>query len=81
MVFESLYHDDKLILEHHDLENEDETVSVAPPTPDTGFVTKSASNGGNTINMLYVAGSVVVLSVGGYCTYRHSARRKFMKKH
>ena len=81
VVFESLYHDDKLILEHHDLENEDETVSVAPPTPDTGFVTKSASNGGNTINMLYVAGSVVVLSVGGYCTYRHSARRKFMKKH
>lgn len=81
VVFESLYHDDKLILEHHDLENEDETVSVAPPTPDTGFVTKSASNGGNTINMLYVAGSVVVLSAGGYCTYRHSARRKFMKKH
>ncbi len=80
VVFESLYRDDELILEHHDLENGDETVSVAPPTPDTGFVTRSAGGSGGTVNILCIAGGIALLGMGSYYARRYFARKKFMKK-
>ena len=80
VIFESLYEDDELILEHRDFNNYDETVSVAPPAPDTGFMTRLISDGGNTKIVFIIAGGIVFLGVGGYFTSRHFAKKKFMKK-
>ncbi|MBQ3436560.1 VaFE repeat-containing surface-anchored protein [Candidatus Saccharibacteria bacterium] len=80
VVFESLYRNDELMLEHRDLENIDETVSVAPPAPDTGFMTRIVSDGGNTGHILYIAGGIIFLGIGGYFTSRYFSKKNFLKR-
>ena len=80
VIFESLYLDDELILEHRDFNNYDETVSVAPPVPDTGFMTRLVADGGNTKIVFVIAGGIIFLGIGGYFTSRYFAKKKFMKK-
>ncbi|MBR2741581.1 VaFE repeat-containing surface-anchored protein [Candidatus Saccharibacteria bacterium] len=80
VIFESLYEDEELILEHRDFNNYDETVSVAPPAPDTGFMTRLVADGGNTKVIFMIAGGIILVGVGGYYASRHFARKKFMKK-
>ena len=80
VIFESLYIEDELILEHKDINNADETVSVMPPAPDTGLFTRLASEGAGGGQILYVATGIVIVSVGGYLVYRLGARKRFMKK-
>lgn len=45
IIFDSLYIDDELILEHKDFNNENETVVVDLPAPDTGFMTRAFGGG------------------------------------
>ena len=80
VIFESLYEDEELILEHRDFNNYDETVSVAPPAPDTGFMTRLVADGGNTKVIFMIAGGIILVGVGGYYASRRFARKKFMKK-
>ena len=80
VIFESLYIEDELILEHKDINNADETVSVMPPAPDTGLFTRLASEGAGGGQILYIAIGVVIVSTGGFLIYRLGARKRFMKR-
>lgn len=77
VIFEDLYYGDELILSHSDFDNTDQTVSVAPPPPDTGAVTKIANNStssDNTVMIIFVASSSISLYIGA----RSFSRRRFL---
>ena len=81
VIFESLYRDDELIVSHEDLNNEDESVEVSTPAPDTGFITKSSENQSSTSTgaPIFVV-SVVVICLGGYFIRRATSRQSIFKK-
>lgn len=67
------------IISHKDLSNEEETVRVELPTPDTGYVTKSNDAGTTSYDSVTFIGGATILGLGGYIIFRRSARRKVMK--
>jgi len=67
------------IISHKDLNNEEETVRVELPTPDTGYVTKSNDAGTTSYDSVTFIGVATILGLGGYIIFRRSARRKVMK--
>lgn len=79
VIFEELYYGDELILSHSDFDNASQTVSVAPPPPDTGAITKT-TNGGilsdNTTIIVFVIGG----SLGLYASARAFSRKRFLNK-
>lgn len=79
VIFEELYYGDELILSHSDFDNASQTVSVAPPTPDTGAITKTAS--GNTMS----DGTIIIIfaTISGFGLYagvRVFSRRNFLNR-
>ncbi len=79
VVFESLYIEDELIVEHKDFNNEDETVRVEVPAPNTGALTNSKESGSSASGIFVAVFGVVAVSFGGYMGARYFARRKVMK--
>ncbi len=79
VIFESLYYDEEVILEHNNINNPSETVSVAPPTPDTGQFQKStnSSKTSGTITIIYLT---TILGVFGYGTKRIISKKNFLKR-
>ena len=78
VIFESLYYDDELILEHRDFGNADQTVVVDLPVPETGYSTKNSDGGIDTGYIMFAAGAVVI-ATGGYFGARLVSRKRFMR--
>ena len=78
-MFESLHQDDEEILKHADLNDEDQTVVVEMPVPDTGASTKKDTSAIGATNIAIVAGVAIFVSLGGYLSIRFIARRKIFK--
>ena len=81
VIFESLYLEDELILEHRDFENVGESINVELPPPDTGIITKSDTvAAGSSNNNLFVIITTSVIGFAGYFTSRLITRKKFLSK-
>ena len=78
VVFESLYRDEELLLEHKNINDVDESIEVELPAPDTGANTKN-HDGGIAGGTPVFIGAAIVLCLGGYVTSRLSARKRFYK--
>ena len=78
VVFEELYYGDELILSHSDFDNASQTVSVAPPPPDTGASTKSVDNGTLSNNAALIILAISGGSIGVYIGTRSFSRRKIL---
>ncbi len=78
VIFESLYRDGKLLIEHKDFDNADESFEVEIPVPDTGFFTAAFSGQKEDYKVMFIAAVVVVVS-GGYLIVRRAAKRRFYK--
>ena len=80
VVFESLYYDDELVIEHNDINDADQTVSVEIPTPNTGLFTSDHVGWIESDNSATFIGiTVVVLSFGGYVATRIIKRKRMLK--
>lgn len=91
VIFESLYliEDDEPeegdepeeieIISHRDFNDEDETVRVELPAPDTGYITKTGDDGTISNYTLFFAMGSALLGFGGYFIFRKLARRKVMR--
>ena len=87
VIFESLYYDDELIIDHRDFNNASETVSVEPetpapepaptPAPNTGSSTASSSDGKIKLGFGFVI-IVSLATVGGYGAKRYIGRKKML---
>ena len=78
VVFEELYYGDELILSHSDFDNASQTVSVAPPPPDTGASTKSVDNGTLSDNAALIILAISGGGIGVYIGTRLFSRRKIL---
>ena len=80
IIFESLYLDDQLLLEHRDFDNEDESFEVFLPVPETGTITETKSGGQENSSQIFLLGSILFIApVGFYIIRRHHARKNFFK--
>ena len=80
VIFESLYYDGKLILEHKDINNTDETVSVTAPAPNTGSFTMITTKDTEDNQIVFIVIGIASVNIGGYIVYRYVARKKFYKR-
>ena len=83
VIFESLYLDEELILEHKDFNNEHESFSVAPipiPVPNTGSVSEE-SKGKTNFSSPWIIGAIVIIApIGIYFTNRFYHKKRFLSK-
>lgn len=85
VVFEDLYYDDELIISHEDINDADQSISVAPNPPETGHITAStggsaASDGGAIDGKIIIAATVVVIFGGYFCIRLHSKRKFYGRR-
>lgn len=81
VIFESLYRDDELIIEHKNFNNPDESFEVEIPAPETGVFTDAAS--GKSSSTFNIALVIFVASTAGITVYgvsRVCARKSFLKR-
>ena len=79
VIFESLYIEDELILEHKDFDNEDESFSVEVPAPDTGVLTKTSQSSGQMSDSITTTIVVTIISAGSYLIMRCFSRKKSLR--
>ena len=82
VVFTYVYNDDdtttsKPILPHADFTNLDQTVHIAPKTPDTGLSIRQSDSGSES-SMMYIGVSIAALSIAAYVGARIYSRRSFL---
>ena len=79
VIFESLYRNDELLLEHRNINNIDETVTVELPVPETGASTKTpnASQESSNYNTIII---IATSSIVVYMTIRFTAKKRFFKR-
>ena len=77
VIFENLYLDDLLLIEHRDFNNASQTVNVELPVPETGLFTRESGTSDNGVRncIIVVASVVAVLSAGGLVIVRMMNRR------
>ncbi|MBQ6414004.1 VaFE repeat-containing surface-anchored protein [Candidatus Saccharibacteria bacterium] len=81
VIFESLYYNDELLIEHKDIENELESFEIDITPPDTGFITKNASGSQETSHQeLLIIAIIAIAPVGIYAFNRRQARKHFLNR-
>ncbi len=92
VIFENLYQDDQLVLEHNNLYNVDQTVHVETPLPapepvpdlislpNTGELSKDNDNISESFNIVLVACTAFAVGIIGYLIYRKISRVSFSRK-
>lgn len=90
VIFENLYQDDQLVLEHNNLYNIAQTVSVETPlpapepvpeiTPDTGSFSKESSGANESIGVLLIACAAFGIGIIGFSIYKKAVRITFSSK-
>ncbi len=90
VIFENLYQDDQLVLEHNNLYNIAQTVSVETPlpapepvpeiTPDTGSFSKESSGANESIGVLLIACGAFGIGIIGFSIYKKAVRITFSSK-
>ena len=80
IVFETLYLDNEIILEHKDLDDEPESFDIELPVPETGFTTKSSSDSGSSSSSVVMIALVAIAPFGIYAFSRHLARKRFLNR-
>lgn len=78
VVFESLYYDDDLLIEHHDLDNEDQSFEIDITVPETGYITNKDS-GVFSHPAFYLTGIVIIAPISIYFISRYHAKRNLFK--
>ena len=65
VVFESLYYNNELIIEHKDINNEDESFEIDINAPETGYAAKMSTGTTETnhIELLFVAAFAIIPSI------------------
>lgn len=79
VIFENVYQGEDLIIEHKDLDNEDETFYLLAPAPDTGYLTGS-SNGANQSSSVILIISVTFIVTSSYFGIKLRTRKKFLNR-
>ena len=81
VIFESLYYNDELLIEHKDIENELESFEIDITPPETGFITKNASGSQETSHQeLLIIAIIAIAPVGVYVFNRRQARKHFLNR-
>jgi hypothetical protein len=81
VIFESLYYNDELLIEHKDIENELESFEIDITPPETGFITKNASGSQETSHQeLLIIAVIAIAPVGVYVFNRRQARKHFLNR-
>lgn len=80
IIFDSLYMGDELILEHKDFNNENETVVVDLPAPDTGFMTRIFGGGKEALAPVVSVFAGAVIFVVYKRSRKSSGKMTFDKK-
>lgn len=81
VVFESVYQGERLITAHEDIDDEDQTINVYPPTPDTGLnsVPMAGKPGDANGNLVFIIAASIVSVVTFYVGYRIVSRHNSLK--
>ena len=80
VVFESLYIEEQLILEHRDVNDEGESFDIELPAPETGLFTKGSDGAQSAFSLSIIVGALVVIApVSFYAISRHHAKQRFFK--
>ena len=80
VIFESLYLEDQLLIEHNDFNNESESFSVDMPAPDTGYVAESSKGNMTSSNPWIIEIAIAIIPVGLYMFNRIRSRRKIYNR-
>lgn len=81
VIFESLYHNDELLIEHKDIENELESFEIDITPPETGFITKTTSGSQETSHQEFLIIAIIAIApVGAYAINRRQARKHFLNR-
>ena len=79
VVFEDLYIGERLLIEHHDINDEDQTVIVELPAPETGLYVSEASGSSEQSPVIVMAVLSIIVIAGGYVGSRIISRRRFLR--
>ena len=81
VVFESLYVDDQLILEHHDVNDEGESFEIELPVPETGLNTKHNDGARSMFEIgIPIFTIAIIAPIGFYIIKRYNAKKNFFKR-
>ncbi|MBR0431170.1 VaFE repeat-containing surface-anchored protein [Candidatus Saccharibacteria bacterium] len=92
VIFENLYQDEQLVLEHNNLYNVDQTVHVETPlptpepvpdlipVPNTGKINENNNHISESFNIVLVACSAFAVGIIGYIIYRKISKVSFSRK-
>lgn len=81
VIFENLYHDGKLLIEHKDINNELESFEIDITPPETGFITKNASGSQETSHHeLLIIAAIAISPIAVYVFGRRQARKRFLNR-
>ena len=77
VVFESLYLDDELIIEHGDIDDEDQSFEIDITAPETGYATKVAGGSTETTHVeLLIITAISTVPIVVYITNHFLSKRK-----
>lgn len=79
VIFESLYRDNELLLEHRNINNAAETVTVELPVPETGASTKTPNASQESSNL----STIIIIATSGiviYTAIRFTAKKRFFRR-
>lgn len=76
VVFETLYYNDEPLIEHHDIDDEDQSFEIDLTAPETGAITKK-DGGLFSQPIIIVAAIVVIAPVTAYFIHRHNTKKHF----
>lgn len=83
VIFESLYYNDELLIEHKDIGNELESFEIDITPPETGYITKAKASAGGaheSQNILVIGLASSIGTMIAYAIIRHKARRGFYNR-
>ena len=81
VIFESLYYNDELLIEHKDIDNELESFEIDINVPETGFATRNHNGGQESSHQeLIVIAIIATVPVIAYSLNRYRVRKSFLKR-
>ena len=81
VIFESLYYNDELLIEHKDIDNELESFEIDITPPETGFATRNHNGGQESSHQeLIIIAIIATVPVIAYSLNRYRVRKSFLKR-
>ena len=81
VIFESLYYNGELLIEHKDINNELEAFEIDINVPETGFVTRNHNGGQASSHQEFIIIAIIAtVPVIAYAFNRYRVRKSFLKR-